>query len=380
MNPATRQNRGLGAALWVLAFLGFGLNIWLLVLRYSNKNGLIAGCGGGGCDEVMASRWSVVFLVPVGVFGTLAYLALALSLIDRFRRLQAPALGALLGGAGWFIFLQVAVLGRFCPWCLAAHGVSIAVALPGCLRLAAWRGFAGAVIDLVFWTVLGALGLASAQVFGPVPPTHRIEDVSPPAATAGGAGSQSNRHDRSAVPHLGPVTAKHVIVEYFDYMCPACRKMGSYLDALQARHPGQIEILCLPVPMDAECNPQVPAGSNHPGACEVTRAALALWFARPEAFEAFHRTLLSAPSPERAQALAREAVGARDWPAALADPRIEALFRSDVAEWQALSSGTSVLPKLVIDHKRLVQGAPSNEEEFLRVLEAELGYAAGSPP
>ena len=72
--------------------------------------------------------------------------------------------------------------------------------------------------------------------------------------------------------------------------------------------------------------------------------------------------------------MAREIMSEEAWAAARADPRIEAALQSNITEWKRISVRTTILPKLVIHNRRLVQGVPATESEFLRVMEAELGY------
>ena len=363
MDSETRARRSLDGIMLLLCMVGFGLCLWLFAQARAAGAASVAGCGGGPCDEVLQSRWSGIFRIPVAVVGAVAYLGLAYSFVPRFRWLHVPALGAILGAALWFVFVQSVLLGKFCPWCMTAHVVALTLGVLGFIRPAS-TDRKRARIHLGLWAGLAAAGLALGQIFGPVPATHTVDTV---AST----GSQTNLEP---LPQLGPGSAKHVIIEYFDYNCPSCRTMGRYLETLRNRHPEEISVICLPVPMDETCNAHVPAGAHQPGGCELARAALAVWFARPEAFPAFHRELLEHPFPERVDGMAREIMSEEAWAAAKADPRIEAAIQSNIAGWKRISVQSTVLPKLVIRNQRLVQGAPATEAEFLRVMEAELGY------
>ena len=183
-------------------------------------------------------------------------------------------------------------------------------------------------------------------------------------------------YDNSALPALGSIDAKHVLVEYFDYQCPSCRTMSGYLSALIAKHPSEIRILVLPVPLDHGCNPDLaPADDGHPGSCELTRIALAVWRLKPEVYPAIHRAFISDPSLDQAAALslAREQVPQAQLEAAMHEPWIDQLIQANIADWLSLSGKTRQLPKLLISGKRILHGLPSGEAEFIRVMEKELG-------
>jgi len=59
--------------------------------------------------------------------------------------------------------------------------------------------------------------------------------------------------------------------------------------------------------------------------------------------------------------------------AAIHDPWIDELIQANILDWVAFSDGTRKLPQLLITGKRVLHGLPSNEADFIRVLERELG-------
>ena len=345
-----------------LSLLGFTINLLLLVLHFSDPAAGIAGCGGGSCNEVLASRWALIFGVPVTVFGLLAYASLMVSLTENARRLRVPLLGMIAGAAGWFVFVQFVFLGKICNWCMAAHGLGILLFLLNLLR----PDGAGAFCRQSFWVIASFLAIGLAQVYGPLRVTHRIEQTGPQADSGTG-------RDVTALPLLGETNAPHVLVEYFDYQCASCHTMSGYLDALVAKHPRKVAVLLLPMPLDGECNEHAPKGSAHPGSCTITRTALAVWRVKPEAFPAFHRALIAEPSAATAHKLALALMPQEKLAAALTDPWIDARIQTHIADWRQLSKTTDKLPKLIIREGRIVHGLPSSEEDFIRVMEKELG-------
>jgi uncharacterized membrane protein len=372
METPRRSRPALDFLILLLAFAGFLLNLWLFLRLYSNEAAAIAGCGGGDCEEVLASRWSRVFHVPVTVFGAMAYAGLMASLTPVFHRANAFFLGAIGGAALWFVFVQAVLLGKFCPWCLAAHGLAATLVLLGWIRLGGMEG----IKRLAFWGSASFLAIGLSQVYGPVSQTHRMEDLTksphPAGRTIGfDGGNKVFRVDE--FPLLGSASAKHVMVEYFDYECPACATMAGYLDALMRRHPQDISVICLPVPMDGACNRDVPPDGEHPGSCRISRIALAVWLARSEEFPKLHHELFGITSPDEAEKLALKHVSPSELAAALADPQVDRLIQSAISDWKTLSRSTPKLPKLFVRDRRILHGLPSGEEDFIRVMERELG-------
>lgn len=372
----------------ILVFLALGgliLNFLLLYLKLAGNSAGLAGCGGGNaCSDVLNSRWSQVLGLPVPAFGVLVYLLLIIALLWDMKFLAAFCYTAVVGAAVWFMIVQAVLLHHFCPWCLAVHTV-------GCLVMVV--GLAGHLRDPSFQSGLktgagSALALALLQLYGPSPATHRIEGrgnlfaSSRGAIHAQGSGRKVSfdegrkTYDCSSLPHLGSLDAEHVMVEYFDYQCPSCHIMRNYLSALIRKHPAEICILLLPVPLDHACNRSLPAeDGGHPGSCELTKIALAVWRVKPETYPAIHEAFMSDPPLDvhTALALAQQQVPIGQLDAALHEPWIDRFIQADIADWMSFSGNNKILPKLLISGKRILHGLPSDEADFIRVMEHELG-------
>lgn len=358
---------------WLLIAAGVVIQVVLLVLKSSL--GDIAGCG-STCDEVLSSRWSFVAGVPVPWFGLATYVLTGLALKWRKPTLLASWLMLLGAAVVWFVAVQAFVLHRFCGWCLAAHVVSLGIIAMGLREL---KGMPSPKWSLAAASGLLPMGAAIfIQAFGPAPVTHRVEEAPPLAAPAtdihgqGGGRKVSfdggaKRYDVNALPRLGSPYAKHVLVEYFDYQCPACKTMHGFLETLRSRHPEDIAIIVLPVPLERSCNRLLgPKDTVHEGSCELSRAALAVWRTNPAAFEEVHHALFA--DSQAGLRLAREKA-----PAASQDEEwIKELLKVDVEDWIAFSNSTKHLPKLLIADRRILHGLPSSEQDFIRVMEQEL--------
>jgi uncharacterized membrane protein len=368
-------------ALIFFAILGLGINLLLLFWKLTDPAAGLVGCGGaGGCQEVLTSKWSQVFDLPVTLPGALVYALILLSQNPRFEKLLAPSLAILTGGVIWFLSVQLWILHQLCPWCLAAHLIGAIVVVLG-LRLAK-RPFIRPIIAGVLATGL----LIVSQVLGPTPATHRIDETSttliaaPIHARGDGRKIEFNHgrkiYDRDALPCIGSPKAPQVLVEYFDYQCPSCRIMHGFLESLIAKHPDQLALIVLPMPLDGACNHQLtPAESIHPGSCQLARIALAVWRKQPARFPEIHRALFADPAPDESAAkqLASTWISREELDVALKDPWIDELLEANVQDWISFSNKTRQLPKLLIKGTRLVHGLPSGEADFIRVMEQELG-------
>ena len=368
-----------------LALAGFAINLLLFVRHLAGD--AIAGCGSGSaCGEMLNSRWSRVLGVPVTVFGGLAYLALIFAWVARLRVMLDMCLGLILGAAAWFVFVQAALVGHFCPWCMSAHGIGTVIFLLGMRLPAAGGGTLSPLRTIGLAAGCSVIGIALLQWAGPLPVTHRIGGF---GGTQEGIGTSIHArgtgrkvsfdggrkiYDLTAMPHLGEPAARRVLVEYFDYSCPACQRMSGYLTALMAQHPADICVVVLPVPLNRSCNHALASGeTQHPESCELARLALALWHATPQAFATFHQALLDGASVGSARAMALKSLPANELAATLRDPWIDELIQADIRDWISFSSDTPNLPKLLISDKRILHGLPSGQADFIRVMEHELG-------
>jgi uncharacterized membrane protein len=348
--------------MWFLAACGLALNLFLLFMTLSDPSAGVAGCGGSGdCGSLFASRWARVLGVPVTAFGAAAYLGVMAAIPERRRRALAPLLGVIVGAACWLTFAQAFLEKRFCPWCMAAHGIGLALALAGFFLLRKTARMADVFRPMFNAGYLGFALLALIQLWQPVPGA-KVADVDTP---------QDNRAD-AGFPRLGNPAAKHVLVEFFDYQCGSCGTMSGFLSGLMRKHPEDVAVSLRPVPLDGSCNPHA---DKHPGSCEMTRIALAVWRAQPEAFPAFHAALMAQPETPVARRLAVGVLGDR-LEKALADPWIDETIRGNIAEWRKLSKPTPKLPKLIVKGTRILHGLPSGEEDFIRVMGGELGLGA----
>ena len=339
----------------------------------------MAGCGAGsGCDSVMGSPWAYVLGgVPVSLPAAVAYLLLALCLVflggetaeaRSLDRLLWPMMlvlgGAIVGAALWFCYLQIFVLHAFCKYCTLLH-------LLGCvLAVLVMRRSLSLSKGRYIWFLAGLLAAAlfafvqSRTLPEAAYDTGRTE-AALPAFTDG------------EIPVLGPSEAPDELTLLFDFQCIHCRRLHRVLPELLEKAGGQYRIRLCPVPLSSACNPYIPASGidRFAGSCQLTRCALAVWFARPDAYEAYWDYLLgggdarATVAPADAEARARALLGP-DFETAVQDPRIDAYLRK-VEELFGRTSDAekSGVPRLIHGQNWLVPETDQADEllELIRL-------------
>lgn len=398
---AFSPGRRMPAAIAAVATLAVGVAAYLAWVSI-REAATPAGCGpGSGCAAVLASKWSRWFDVPVGVPAAGLYLGIFLAALAAWRA-SAPsrrrgAWAALLifstmaaGAAAWFVTLQVAVIRAFCPWCLALHACGLVIFTLVWLGrprprartfgdIAGGRGSAPAADDaprpagLLLAGLLGVGVLVAGQWMSKPPkkPMH--------TTTLAGVTVSPSDH-----PVIGSLDAKHVVFVLADYTCPHCRTLRKQLDAAVARYgPGQLALAILPVPLNANCNDAVEFTEDRQRpACDLARAALAVWAADPEKFAEMDRWILEPeepPAAKAARAHAASLVGADALDRELAGSRVARRIKGNVELYKAAGKGR--LPKMLLPG-RVVVGEADDAGALFAMLEKHLALTpvAGTGP
>jgi uncharacterized membrane protein len=368
----------------------------------------IAGCGAGsGCNDVLSSRWAYWLGVPVSLPALAVYLSLlAASWIaakTSSREIQRRSVQVILvlspvvfAAAVWFIAVQVIFIKAWCKYCLLTHGSASLASL--CLlgifaakqppntasNFSPFRPSRSGFIFGGLAAVSGFLLLLGGQVV-----VRKGFYVVSPFSSSSEATHQLKLHhgqfklNPKRLPCLGSGSATNFIVSLFDYTCSHCRQLHPLLKAAEERFAGRLGIICLPAPLDAECNPSfvltAPANEH---ACEYAKLALAVWLARAEAFSEFDDWLFTSDRPPQlneARAKAVALVGKKALDAALEDSWVLHQIETDVALYQANGRviGDARLPQLVIGDV-ITHGAIERLDDLLLLLEQHAGLNTGS--
>ncbi|MCP5550795.1 MAG: thioredoxin domain-containing protein [Akkermansiaceae bacterium] len=305
----------------ILAVVGVLLSAVLLAMHVPgtvDDGGLLGSvCGeGGGCDRVLASRWSMfppveaavpVFRVPVALPGLFYFTALALWFAAGGGASRAVLAGLAAGNAASVAFLTImfVVVKGVCPFCLATHGTNFAllatvwlgrsgldadaerfagrrgwvVAVAACLWLAQGLGWRAASVAAENRSLREALAAIQSD-------TDRLE-----AAFLGAEKREIALRDEESRPPLAesdydPAIApapgyRNTLVIFGDAECPSCRRFHELLnEKIRPAFAGHLRVVFKHFPLD----------DRHPHA---RRAALALEAARGqgrfvEMLEALH--------------------------------------------------------------------------------------------
>lgn len=112
----------------ILSVAGFGVSLFLAITKILS---VPVPCGvTRGCEEVLYSRYAVLFGLPLGVWGTAFFSGIIIAglLANHYkiwRRLLSLGLGLGSLMALSFIFIQFFVLKKVCQYCLTVDLLTI---------------------------------------------------------------------------------------------------------------------------------------------------------------------------------------------------------------------------------------------------------------
>lgn len=121
------------APLWAARLLGLVGFLDAAYLTATHFGGLGLACApGAGCETVTTSRWATVGPVPIAAIGLGYYALVSLIAWTPAASLSRALVGALLlltGAAlalsAFLFYLQAAVIGAWCRYCLLSAGVTL---------------------------------------------------------------------------------------------------------------------------------------------------------------------------------------------------------------------------------------------------------------
>lgn len=388
----------------VLAVAAEGVSLYLLIVSWMHA-GLPAGCGAGsGCAQVLSSRWGGAFGLPVSGPAALVYVVCLIATMyvgdgqpEERRRMAWSVLIALAvmiaTAALWFIFLQLFVIKAICPWCMTDHilGLMFSVAtlwsspMGRGERAREQPGFLSMKRSEAFGPIIAGVLAVSVLIAGQFIVEYKPVKVQRLAAganadTGPGAKRTLELYDGrlQLSPHeqamLGSPDAPHLLVVLFDYCCPHCQATHGYLLDVMKRHPDQLALIIMPMPMDGTCNPTVEETEpRFKHSCELAHLALAVWKARPEAFAEFDRWLFDSDmprEPEAARLKADNLAGAAAIEHALADRWVDRQIALGIQAYGM--SNAARIPVIMGAGLSTIVGEPQSAAELMKLLEDEL--------
>lgn len=372
-----------------LAIIVICISGYLLIQKARGEITSLIGCGGqSGCSQVLGGRWSQWFGIPVPVFSTIVYIAVFFfampqTVAARPRQASLALQGAAMlafGAAIWFFSILLFVEKAFCAYCTATHVCGIAFAI--IVFVLRGRTLPNVGAAPIAAGIIGTAALATGQMIGPAPDTHRITDTSSSSAVSSEPAAQGTtlsfldgmiRVDPAAPPSVGPADAPHTLVELFDYTCGSCRDMHGDLAALRKAYPETFRVVYFPCPLNRRCNVFLLEGvKDHEHACELAESALAVWQVDPEKFPEMHHYLMTSPlpiPPEDARAKGISLVGKEAFEAAERSAVVSSLMTESFGHYAAVAQRTgAAMPKLLLGEGKVLSGIAKSTDIFIKAL------------
>jgi uncharacterized membrane protein len=128
------SDRRLRGAILLLSALGAGIAAYLTYAHFAHVH---VACATSGCETVQSSRYAELAGVPVAMLGLAGYLLLAATAASGAELARAVGLAAAVGGlafAAYLFYVQAALIGAFCQWCLASDLVLLLLVVATSLR------------------------------------------------------------------------------------------------------------------------------------------------------------------------------------------------------------------------------------------------------
>jgi protein-disulfide isomerase/uncharacterized membrane protein len=379
-----RNNRVILLAVLALAGAWISLMLTSFYLSHGESRSavfrLVCGMSGGGCDQVLQSRWATLpgnfplALVGLAYFSAIAVWYLVVGRANRAGRSWYVPIFALqlLGGLVSLLLLGV-MLGQvkaLCGWCALAHGINLVL-----LGLA-WKSWPRHAAGEPAWPParLGAAGLllviAVAALWVLWFGNHQLRARTLSARAEaehfrGDADLMRYLHFRSRpqpIPIradeavLGSASAPHVVVVFSDFQCPGCQSFAAFFERQVLPSLGdRLRLVYRHFPLDTDCNPEMPR-TFHANACEAAYAAeAARELAGSPGFWRMHHVLFARPADVAAGRWAELASGAGLDGAAVAERVARHSHRDRIAEDVRLGFDLKLdeTPGVFVDGRRL---------------------------
>lgn len=354
-------------ALWIAWAIGFGLTIFLILSTRGDN--LPPGCGvNQGCGIVLKSEysrvldislttWSAGYFLVAGLILFMARFSFQISLAPPLSMLL-PVTSAVGVAAGiWSIVIMGTVLGEFCYYCVALHGVNLLFFILSLLYASQdwchrqYRRWKANVPTLPFSPI--ALHVVLALLFiGGQTALMSLAHSGPPSTlveidlkTVLGVKSIDDVLDVMALERVpdggeivwtskGPRDAPYKIVTFTCPTCPHCKSANDVLKAIMAQYPGQLRVDMRFFPL-WKCNDMMRGAKlseDHKDACKLVRYATAVAIADPEVFETYVNWLYDNQeemTAEKASDKAREVVGRDEFEKAMTSDTLTRRERQD---------------------------------------------------
>lgn len=375
---------------WVM----IGLNLLALILSiilswHYIAGGSMAGCDGGSpCEQVLGSRWSMLFgILPVSALAIGIYMALLVTVFfigteteASIRKLAWSVMlilsGSIAGSAIWFTVIQKWIIGEFCIYCMTTHSTGFLLSI-----IIIWQAVKNFKINFIRPVAILGLALIGLVPAGAVA-ILQASYTPPTVYTDGETQAVTNTIDYNNAPIVGSPDAPYIVNLLFDYQCPHCQRLHFMLDEAISRYDGKLAFALCPAPLNNQCNPYIPPEADaYKNSCELTRISLAIWLARREVFSDFDTWMFTFDSgsrwqpriPETARTKAVEIVGEENFDKAYSDPWIDQYIHASVEIYgQTIQDGNRGVPRMVYGSNWVIP-EPYSVDDLIEILQESLG-------
>ncbi len=124
-------------AIGAICLAGIAISIYLLIVHYDHGALICSNTGAVNCFKVLTSPSSVMFGVPVPIFGLIFFIGMGVICLPVAWRFDAAWLAwgriaAAVAGIGMVVYLvyqEALVLHTICLWCTGVHVLTFAMFL-----------------------------------------------------------------------------------------------------------------------------------------------------------------------------------------------------------------------------------------------------------
>lgn len=292
MNKKTLPYKYYYILILILVIAGILDTIYLTLAHYKNYTDLTyssfcALSKAINCDTVSQSPWSIVFGLPLSVWGLFGYSYFLLLLFFLRRKNNASIslwsilflLSIIFSGSSLYLaYISSSKIKAYCVLCILSYLISFLLFLL-CLMVRKRFSEASLFDDIktgfryIFTTValrntILLLSFCLILVRISIPQYWNYEIPQPPHTISHGITSGNH-------PWIGAKKPSLIIKEYSDYQCFQCYKIHLHIRKLINQYPDKIRLVHHHYPIDHEFNPYVAPEPFHIGSGRLALVAIA---------------------------------------------------------------------------------------------------------
>lgn len=341
-------------------------------------------CMGGGCDTVRASKYAVLWGLPLPIYGLAFYIWLAVMILAEARlpeysariwRLILIAAGGGVLFSGWLTYLEGFVIHAWCEWCVT-QAIAIAVTFlltltivlrpgetsPPSAEASSSRDLRTRLAVLVMAIVVGMPAL-----WWVIRHEKKQSEQQPPVVAANGAATLIRADSHEA----GPANAPLTIVEFGDFQCPSCGVAEKTNRTIREQYGKSVRFVFRQFPLEKLHEYAFQAAK----ASECAGQQGKFW---PMA-ESLYTNQTDLTLPALKKYAADQGLDAAKFGACLEDPAVSARIQQDIADGTAM--GVRATPTFFLNGKKIEGGLTFMDvEAALSAAKSAQSAAQTAPP